>query len=121
MWSTLKSQWRNFARDSVFTWSWRVSVAIALVTALTIAWYWQRLPPVVPLLYSLPWGEEQLVSPLGLVFLNLGPILVFGINSLLSLALRDASRLYSRILLVSATIITLLVSITTIQIIRLMI
>jgi hypothetical protein len=27
-----------------------------------LAWTWNRLPPEIPLLYSLPWGEQQLVS-----------------------------------------------------------
>ena len=119
MWSTLKSQWRNFARDSVFTWSWRVSVAIALVTALTIAWYWQRLPPVVPLLYSLPWGEEQLAAPLGLIALFGAVLCLYVLNVVLAVCTYATSPLYSRMLILGGTILLGLTSITLLKIILL--
>lgn len=28
---------------------------------LGLVWFWEKLPPEIPLLYSRPWGEEQLV------------------------------------------------------------
>lgn len=44
---------------------WHVRITAALVVAGlgVLAIFWKGLPPRVPLLYSLPWGEEQLVSP----------------------------------------------------------
>lgn len=29
---------------------------------LVLVWFWPQLPPKVPLLYSRPWGEDQLVT-----------------------------------------------------------
>lgn len=35
-----------------------LNVAMAVV----VAWLWKSLPPKIPWMYSLPWGEEQLIS-----------------------------------------------------------
>lgn len=35
---------------------------VILIDLITILWNWKKLPLEVPWFYSLPWGEEQLVS-----------------------------------------------------------
>jgi len=44
----------------------------------------RQLPPQVPLFYSRPWGERQLVSPLTLLFLPSLSLAVLIINILIS-------------------------------------
>ncbi len=48
-------------------WNWRVVAAGVVVGMGLVAIYWKSLPPEVPLLYSQPWGQDQLVSPYFLV------------------------------------------------------
>ena len=48
-------------------WNWRVVTVGIVVGVGLVAIYWRSLPPEVPLLYSRPWGQDQLVSPYFLV------------------------------------------------------
>jgi len=42
---------------------WAVTAAGAVVGWGLLAVFWVKLPPLVPLWYSRPWGEEQLANP----------------------------------------------------------
>jgi hypothetical protein len=42
---------------------WWLTAVQAIVSIGVLAIFWKHLPPQVPLLYSLPWGQDQLVSP----------------------------------------------------------
>lgn len=44
-------------------WIWRFTATQAIVGVGVLAMFWGHLPPRVPLLYSLPWGQDQLVNP----------------------------------------------------------
>lgn len=59
-------------------WNWRVVSATAAVGIGLIVVYWKYLPPEVPLLYSRPWGQDQLVSP---YFLWTIPAMTAGIGA----------------------------------------
>ena len=39
----------------------KATLIILGISWLSLVWFWGKLPPEVPLLYSRPWGEEQLV------------------------------------------------------------
>jgi len=52
-------------------WVWRLTATEAIVEVGILAIYWRNLPPRIPLLYTLPWGQEQLVN---LYFLWLLPL-----------------------------------------------
>ena len=44
-------------------WNWRITTTVAVVSAGSLLLNWKNFPPEVPLLYSRPWGQDQLVSP----------------------------------------------------------
>ncbi len=44
-----------------------------------LAWMWNGLPPEIPWLYSLPWGEQQLVDKIWFAVGLGGILLVLGI------------------------------------------
>lgn len=44
-------------------WQWRITATQAMVGFGLLAMFWRNLPPEVPLLYSRPWGQDQLVGP----------------------------------------------------------
>jgi hypothetical protein len=54
-----------------------------LVMALTYIWKMSTLPPQIPLFYSRPWGEEQLVDNWLIVILPLFTIIFFFVNTFL--------------------------------------
>lgn len=39
------------------------SIVLLLINVLLAGVFWQKLPPQIPLFYSKPWGQDQLVSP----------------------------------------------------------
>jgi hypothetical protein len=52
-----------------------ISIILLLISAFVLALSWNKLSPQVPFYYSLPWGEDQLASPVDL-WLIPGSILV---------------------------------------------
>lgn len=47
-------------------WNLRLTVAALVIGAGSLALNWRNLPPQVPLLYSRPWGQDQLIHPVWL-------------------------------------------------------
>lgn len=45
---------------------WAVTAAGAVASGGLLAVFWAKLPPLVPLWYSRPWGEDQLARPVWL-------------------------------------------------------
>ena len=89
----------------------------ASLLLLAIAWY--KLPPELPLLYSRPYGQDQLINywQIWLLPLIAGLIEIIAVRSASSLIEKD--KLLTHILVWSATLITLMILITIIQTVRL--
>lgn len=84
---------------------------------IVLALVWQKLPPELPLFYSRPWGEQQLIRKDWFFILPLS-CLIFNIaNVRLASLLFKKELLLSQLLVWSSTIICLLTSITLFKII----
>ena len=95
--------------------------SIAIVASLFVLLFsWLRLPPEVPLFYSLPWGEEQLVSPFFLWFLPGSSLTLVFFNFAFASYFSD-DKLLTRVLMVTATLYSLLATIILFRIINLII
>ncbi len=81
---------------------------------------WFKLPPKVPLFYSLPWGEEQLASPFYLWLLPASSLAMTIIN-LAFASYFSSDQLITRLLMVTASLYSLLASIILFRIISLII
>jgi len=81
---------------------------------------WFKLPPKVPLFYSLPWGEEQLASPFYLWLLPASSLAIIIIN-LVFASYFSSNQLLTRVLMVTASLYSLLASIILFRIISLII
>lgn len=103
----------NKSQKPVLLWLWRAGFAGILLTLILLIILWSGLPPVIPFFYSLPWGEEQLAAPLSLIFFLLGSLLLFCLNTILSLFLERVNSYIAQVLFVS-TISLCLISIYTI-------
>lgn len=77
----------------------------------------KRLPPRVPLFYSLPWGEQQLSPTIGLLFLPLGMLLVAVLNSFFIMAILNKYSLAAKILTWITVALIFLTSVTLVKII----
>lgn len=86
---------------------WLTVIQAAAITAL-----WSRIPRVVPLFFTEPWGEARLAPK---IFLFLLPILSFlslAVNLILGRGSREVSLLLSYSLAVSTFIIVIMFSIS---------
>lgn len=73
----------------------------------------KSLPPKIPLFYSLPWGEQQLVSALQFVILPAIVILIGLINLIISLLLHPSQLIVKILLHITTAIVALLTLVTT--------
>lgn len=91
-----------------------VCLAVNLTVGVAILVSQSSLPPVVPLLYGLPVGEEQLVPRILLVLPSLAAFLLVAANACVSSFLKDS--FVHKVLVGISIALTLLASITTIKI-----
>lgn len=92
-------------------------IIVNLATILAVLLLKNNLPPVVPLLYGLPQDEAQLVPNYALTVPAAISLVLTIANSLLSLTTK--SQFIPKMLLGTSATITILSTITTLQIIRL--
>lgn len=93
------------------------SVFVSFIVVLT---FLNRLPPQIPLLYSKPWGVEQLGSPTFL-FVPLALSLVFIILNLVLSYFFYEYKLLPRLLVSSSCLVCILASITVLRIVFLVV
>ena len=107
--------------DKLTLWNWRVVTMGVVVGVGLLALYWKYLPPEVPLFYSRPWGEDQLVSP---YFLWMIPLLnlVSGVGlGFAASNLGSEDKVLPAIILVSSMIVQLILTLGLIRIVMLVI
>lgn len=112
----------SFIRYDAIIGSFAIFAGIAFLSlVLLLAFSIAKLPPYLPLFYSLPWGERQLIA---LPFFTLLPILipvVFTSNMLLCVWLYRRYQTIVRLLFFSTALFALLLAITAAKIILLVV
>lgn len=94
---------------------------IAIIASFFVLLFsWFNLPPEVPLFYSLPWGEEQLVSPLLLWSLPASSLIITLVN-LTCASYFSSDKLLTRVLMVTTSLYSLLAAMILFRIINLII
>ncbi|NCN59068.1 hypothetical protein COW99_01150 [Candidatus Roizmanbacteria bacterium CG22_combo_CG10-13_8_21_14_all_38_20] len=86
-----------FIKQSPIKQSSYAFLAMLVISIISLAAYWSKIPPQVPLYYSLPWGEQQLASPVELTLLPTLATNIFLTNLLLVYALVPNEKLLVRI------------------------
>lgn len=89
--------------------------SVLLITAIFLVFY-HDLPPRLPLFYSLPWGQSQLVAKEQFFLLPATLTLIILINTVLALNLHSLQYPLRRMLLSSLVMISLLFFITALRI-----
>lgn len=115
----LRSKYHLVRKDPLFIWCARLILLFVIPTSLLLILKTNKLPPEIPLYYSLPWGEEQLAQPLALYLVLGGLVLTALLNTFLSLLLFSSTKILSRILMFAAVGIVFLGIVTICQIILL--
>lgn len=107
--------------DLPFSRSPYLALFLVFVQAGFLVLVYRKLPPQVPLLYSRPWGEEQLVSTYGLFLLPLLSLAIIGINRLILGFFPKEETFMAKVLEWASIIFSFLALISLFQIIRLVI
>ena len=73
-----------------------------------VLWYWSRLPAKVPLWFSRPWGEERLAHPALLLIPILVSVCIYVGNIVAANRYTSQHPLFTRILLLSSTLVSVM-------------
>lgn len=109
MWNMLSANWIIHAIN-------RVVLLLFIGSILLILLRWRSLPPQIPLFYSRPWGEEQLVHPAWLFLLPLSPLAWYGVNILIAVYITREFLIFTQTLFLTSLITSILSFVTLLKI-----
>jgi len=116
--SDFRSTWQQLWLNKIIRVSNIGTVLSIFFTLIIISIFYTKLPPEIPLWYSLPWGETRLATPLWLFLLPVASLVSFFINTIVALMLTQEDHLvYSQILFLSVWVVSALSCISAITII----
>lgn len=99
----------------------RITILLVLAQLGIIIFSYPKLPPEIPLFFSRPWGESQLVQPLLLIILPVFSLVILIVNSLIASMFLDKETFLSQILTFGGVLFALFNSIALIKIVLLMV
>ncbi|MFH1186861.1 MAG: hypothetical protein V1697_01660 [Candidatus Levyibacteriota bacterium] len=82
--------------------------AIILISILYILFYYNSLPPLLPLFNQLSWGDQRLSKTIGIFIPPLIAFFIFLINLIISSRIYSRAPLLSRILAITSFLISVL-------------
>lgn len=99
-------------KNPVIVWGMLSGLFIWLTTVGGLIFQWAKLPPQIPLFYSLPWGEGWLIDKSKLWMILAGFALIWFVNNLLALIVSKQEVLLGAYLAWGSAIIQLLLAVT---------
>lgn len=109
---------KNFvSKDNLIFYTTIFNLILAALMMLSVAISAPKLPKQLPLFYSLPWGDSQLVDISQFLILPFMAILITLVNLAISWHLHESQIVLKRMLSIGSGIITLLILVTTFRII----
>lgn len=99
----------------------RLTLILFVSQIVLIVWFYNQLPPQIPLFFSRPWGQSWLTSPASIFILPLFSLITLLLNYLLALYFYSKKLLLSQLLVIFGFIISLLSTISVLKIINLII
>ncbi len=119
--SQVKSQIDNLAEDPVMKLILRVGLIGLGLSLMLLAITWKWLPPEVPLVYSRPYGESQLISAWGLWLIPLIGLIIEMVAIRFSGEVVAEDKLLARLVTGMASLVTVMALIGLIKVIWLVI
>lgn len=77
-----------------------------IISCMLILWKWKLLPPLIPLWFSKPWGQERLANPLFLLVIPFSGLIIYSINVFLVRFVYQLHPIYARILLLASFVVS---------------
>ena len=96
--------WQEKTNNLFFRWN----LLFVLFQVAILFLRFRQLPPQLPLFYSLPWGESQLVTFTQLFYIPLNSFIVLLVNNYLSAIILSSHRLLSYLLIIFSFIFSFL-------------
>lgn len=103
--------------DKFISFSLIISTILSFLVLTIYLIYYPLLPPKLPLFYSLPWGQSQLVAKPEFVLLPGMLLILTLVNSLIVYHLHESQEVLKKMLMSTLVILSLIISITGIRII----
>lgn len=116
----MRFSFKEVWQDKTTNWALNLALVAIISSVIFLGLSWPKLPPQVPLFYSLPWGKEQLAPPVLLWFLPASSSVLVVINLFL-VGLFSSDKLLVRILAVTIGLYSGLAALILFQIINLII
>jgi hypothetical protein len=113
---SFKKAWQ----DKTTNWALNLALVAIISSIIFLSLSWFKLPPQVPLFYSLPWGKEQLAPPVFLWFLSASS-LVLVLAKLVLAGFLSSDKLLPRTLIITTGLYSGLASLILFRIITLII
>ncbi len=120
-WRTLIASWKILSQNRIISLATKFTLLLCTISVLGIIIFWQKLPPIVPLWYSKPWGAERLAPPFWLFLLPASSLVITGINISIASILTNEYLVFSQTLTLSSLVISILSTITLVKIITMVI
>lgn len=98
----------SFIRDVVIRRGFIWSVLLLAINLIITGAFYHRLPPLLPMFYSLVRGEQQLANKPFILILPLAAAAFFTTHLILAKVNFDTDRMFSRILAMSSALISFL-------------
>ncbi|MCL5784772.1 MAG: hypothetical protein M1142_05495 [Patescibacteria group bacterium] len=90
---------------------------LGIITTLTIVVLLNFLPPKLPLFYSLPWGEGQLATRQQFFIIPASIFLITPLNLVISWQLHPSQIFLKKVLLISSTVVSFILTVALIKIV----
>lgn len=97
-----------FKNDRLYRLCLRLALILFALCFFILVSRFSRLPQQLPLYYSLPWGDDQLASPIALVLFSTSLILFWSGQVAGAFLLYPKFTYLARLLLIGSTLITIL-------------
>jgi hypothetical protein len=109
--------WQNPSTSRLF----RFNLFFLVTETIVIIWFFNQLPPQIPLFFSQNWGLDWLTSSTSIFLLPFFSLIAILVNYSLALYFHQKKLLLSQFLVVFSLIISIFSTISTIEIIKLVI
>jgi len=111
----------KFWEKSSNTRFFRYALYLLIVQFVLILWFYNRLPPEIPLFFSQDWGQAWITSSSSIFLLPLFSFIIMLINYFLALYFFTRKILLSQLLVIFSFIFSIFSTLSVLEIIRLVI
>ncbi|GDX62314.1 hypothetical protein LBMAG33_6240 [Candidatus Levyibacteriota bacterium] len=117
----MKDFFKKIKSDRIISAYAQISTILTIITISYTTFFYNRLPPLLPLFNQLPWGDARIGNKYQLFIPVIISLIIFLLNSIIAIIYYEKTPLLSRMLIFTVFIICFLVLLFTIRTIHLVI